>query len=40
MENLKKKDWSYYNNKQLITNIGKQTMLAGVTGADWTSVQL
>ena len=32
-KSLKKKDWSYYNNKQLITNIGKQTMLAGVTGA-------
>lgn len=30
---LRKKDWSYYENKQLITNIGKQTMLAGVTGA-------
>ena len=30
---LRKKEWSYYENKQLITNIGKQTMLAGVTGA-------
>ena len=32
-KSLRKKDWSYYKNKQLITNIGKQTMLAGVTGA-------
>lgn len=32
-KSLRKKDWSYYENKQLITNIGKQTMLAGVTGA-------
>lgn len=33
-KSLRKKDWSYYKNKQLITNIGKQTMFAGVTGAD------
>ena len=32
-KSLRKKDWSYYKNKQLITNIGKLTMLAGVTGA-------
>ena len=32
-KSLRKKDWGYYKNKQLITNIGKQTMLAGVTGA-------
>ena len=32
-KSLRKKDWSYYKNKQLITNIGKQTMLASVTGA-------
>ena len=32
-KSLRKKDWSYYENKQLITNIGKQTMFAGVTGA-------
>ena len=32
-KSLRKKDWSYYENKQLINNIGKQTMLAGVTGA-------
>lgn len=32
-KSLKRKDWSYYDNKKLITNIGKQTMLAGVTGA-------
>lgn len=31
-KSLRKKDWSYYENKQLITNIGKQTMFAGVTG--------
>ena len=30
---LRRKEWSYYENKQLITNIGKQTMLAGITGA-------
>ena len=32
-KSLRKKDWNYYDNKKLITNIGKQTMLAGVTGA-------
>jgi len=32
-KSLRKKDWSYYKNKQLITSIGKQSMLAGVTGA-------
>lgn len=32
-KDIRTKDWSYYKNKQLITNIGKQSMLAGVTGA-------